>query len=312
MAYNGIGNNNGAGSSLELFEGRMMTDVVLYFQETNVLRDLITVKNITSGKSAAFPIVGNTSAVLKTNDASELVVQNIKHTDRVINIQGLLVAHSYVTDIDDAMLHYDPKAAHTESIGRSLSKYYDEQAILTAISAGKIVDATTAASAGLKAFDDDRFTKEITVALANITSGAAIYAASVAAMTEYRSKDIVGDPSYLYRPAQYFALLNNPSQDGLTWVNDEYAQSGKVPMVLGGKVYYSPHFPAGTGTAGAIAAGDYLGLLFSKESVGAVELLSTSVRADYVPTRVSTLIVGKMAYGMGVLNHGAAVGIKAA
>lgn len=311
MAYASVGNNNGAGSAQELFEQKMMTDVLKYFKVTNVVRELITVKNITQGKSASFPIVGNSSAALKTNDAEELAVQTVKHTDRIINIQGLLVGHSYVTDIDNAMLHYDPKAAHTESIGRSLSKYFDVQGIGVAIAAAKIVDSTTATAAGLKDFSDDKYTEEVEITLANILSGGAIYGACAAAMTEYRSKDIVGDPTFLLRTAQYFALLNNSAQTGITWVNDPYVQSGKVPMVLGSKVVYSPHFPAGTGASGAIATGDYLGLLFSKEAVGCVELLSTSVRSDYVPTRLATLIVGKMAYGMDILNHSAAVGIKA-
>ena len=311
MAYSSLGNNNGSGSAQELFETKMMTDVLKYFQETNVAKELITVKTIDSGKSASFPIVGNNTAALKTNDASELAVQTTKHTDRIINIAGLLVAHSYITDIDDAMLHYDPKAPHTESIGRSLSKYYDEEAITTMASAAEVVDTASATTAGLKTFDDDIFTVEDeSVTLANQSSGASIYAAIVGAITEYRDKDVIGQPAILLRPAQYFALLNNPANTGLTWVNDPYSQSGKVPMVLGSKVLYSPHFPALTGVGGIAAAGDHFGFCVSKEAVGAVELLSTSVRADYVPTRVATLVVGKMAYGMGILNHAACVGLK--
>ena len=104
-------------------------------------------------------------------------------------------------------------------------------------------------------------------------------------------------------------LLNNPAATGLTWVNDEYAQSGKVPMLLGKKVVYSPHFPAQTGIGGIMAAGDVGGLLFSKEAVGCLELMSVSTRVDYIPERLSNLVVGKMAVGYGVLNHACAINI---
>jgi len=106
----------------------------------------------------------------------------------------------------------------------------------------------------------------------------------------------------------YYSLLNNPANTGLTWVNDPSAQSGKVPMLLGKKVYMSPHFPALAGAT--IASGEYGGVLFSKEAVGCLELMGVSTRVDYIPQRLSHLLVGKMAVGYGILNHGCAINIK--
>lgn len=313
MAYSPIGSNNGTGDGSlptatidrELFAKKFSTDVLKYFMDTNVAQALITKRTIDSGKSESFPVVGNATAVDIANDGAELAVQNLKATEREIAIGDLTVAHAWITDLDKAMAHYDSQSAQAESIGRALAKKVDQDIIAEVIAAGAVVDATSATAAGLKAFSDDIYTAEIQ---GDLTTGAGVYAACVLAETERTSKDTVGEPVFLFRPAQYFMLLNNPAQTGLTWVNDEYSQSGKVPMLLGKKVMYSPHFPALAGST--IAAGEVAGVLFSKEAVGQLELMSVSTRVDYIPQRLSNLVVGKMAVGYGILNHACAINIK--
>ena len=307
MAYSSIGSNNGSSQTdRSLFEKKMSTDVLKYFQDTNVVKALVTVKSIENGKSEAFPVVGNVTAAEIDNDAAELSLQAISATEREILIGKMTVAHSWITDIDQAMVHYDNKSAQVESIGRSLAKLVDEKLILELASAANIVDSTTAGTYGLSAFTDDIYTQRTTLAIGDILDGAKVYAALASAMSHYRDQDMVGEPVFLLRPAQYFALLNNTANTGLTWVNDPYSMSGKVPQVLGAKVIYSPHFPAVTAVTDDVID---MGFLFSKEAVGMLELLSVSIRTDYVPTRVSNLITGKMACGYGVLNHGACIGI---
>lgn len=313
MAYNPIGSNNGTGTGAlptaagdrTLFAKKFSTDVLRYFMDTNIMKELITCKSIDAGKSESFPIVGNATAVDIANDGAQLAVQNLKATEREIAIGDLTVAHAWITDLDKAMSHYDSQSAQSESIGRALAKKVDIDVLNKVIEAGTIVDSISATAAGLKAFSDDIFTAEVSAVL---TNGAGVYSACVDAVSEYTTKDAVGDPRFVFRPAQYFMLLNNPAQTGLTWVNDPNAQSGKVPMLLGKKVHYSPHFPALAGAT--IALGEVGGVLFSKEAVGCLELMSVSTRIDYIPQRLSNLVVGKMAVGYGVLNHSCAINIK--
>ena len=313
MAYSPIGSNNGTGDGSlptatldrELFAKKFSTDVLKYFMDTNIMKPLITNRTIDSGKSESFPVVGNATAVDIANDGAELAVQNLKATEREIAIGDLTVAHAWITDLDKAMAHYDSQSAQAESIGRALAKKVDTDVLSEVIAAGAIVNSTTASSYGLKAFSDDIYTVEIE---GDLTDGAGVYAAAVAAVTEEANKDTVGESQFVFRPSQYFMLLNNPAQTGLTWVNDPYAQSGKVPMLLGKKVHQSPHFPALAGAS--IAAGEVGGVLFSKEAVGCLELMSVSTRIDYIPQRLSNLVVGKMAVGYGVLNHACAINLK--
>lgn len=309
MAYNSVGENNGAGggTARELFQQKAATDVLKYFKVTNVARALITNDSIENGKSKAFPIVGIATAASRDEETlTELSLDSVKSTERVILIDNLSVAHSWISDLDDAMVHYNAKSAHIESIGRALSKAVDIAIIAKVIEAGRIVDGTAATAAGLKTFADDVFSSivqdqnDFDTAL----TGSEVMVMCHAAMTEFREKDCVGDPVFLLRPQPYFALLNNAAQTGLTWVNDPYAQSGKVPMMLGAKVVYSPNFPAVTATTGDENA---YGVLFAKEAVGILELLSVSIKTDYIPTRLADLMVGKMAVGYGILNHGSAI-----
>ena len=316
MAYNPIGANNGSqigsGSNLdqrELFAKKFSTDVLKYFMDTNVAKELVTNRSISSGKSESFPIVGNAVAVSHANDSLDLAIQNIKSTEREIVIGDLTVSHAYITDIDKAMVQYDAQSAQSESIGRALAKKVDQDVILEIIRAGTIVNtaAADAATPALRAFDDDIFTAEIS---APLNDGAAVYNACVLAVTEESEKDTVGESVFLMRPAQYFMLLNNPASTGLTWVNDEYAQSGKVPMMLGKRVIKSPHFPSLSGLTGEMVLGDVGAVLFSKEAVGCLELMSVSTRVDYIPEKIASLVLGKMAVGYGILNHGCAINIK--
>lgn len=320
MAYSPIGRNNntaaaGTGSAAdnavdrELYLKKLATDVLRYFMDTNVARPLVTNRSIDAGKSEAFPIVGNIDAVEILNDALELPVQTLTATEREIVIGNLTVAHSFITDMDSAMVHYDAKAAHTESIGRSLAKIVDKRIIEEVIKASDVIDAPSALAALLLPFDDDIYTAKVTVEAGKVTLGSEIYAKLIEMNTEYVEKDIIGEPVYLLRPASYFAVLNNPMQTGLTWVNDEFSQSGKVPLVMGRRVMMSPHFPAYT-VAGVPTVGACQGLLFAKESVGVLELLSVSMRSDYIPLRLANLTVGKMALGYGILNHGAAIKLE--
>lgn len=310
------GQNNNAGDDRALFEKKMQTDVLRFFQATNVAKELVTVKTIQNGKSAAFPVVGNASATYH-DVGTELGSKKIASTEREITIDKILEAHTYVPDIDDAMVHYDANSAYNEAIGRALGKKYDQDLFRMIAKAALIEDSTDAAAAGLKAFADDIYSLPVTFAAAgDEVKGDKVYAKIVEAISNWVEQDIVGEPVIVLQPESYFALLNNPAQTGMTWVNDEASQTGKVPTVLGKRVLTSPHVPKSDDTSNASVLAKYQGdfsnvqgLMFSKEAVGALELMSLQLRSDYVPTRLSTLIVGKMLVGFGILNHSAAVAI---
>lgn len=310
------GQNNGTGDDRALFEKRMETDILRFFQATCIGKALVMNKTIPHGKSAAFPVVGNASAEYHSPGAL-LEGNTIKATEREITIDAMMTAFAYIPDIDDAMVHYDANSAYNESIGRALAKRYDQDLFRMVAKAALIEDATDAQNAGLLAFDDDLYTTSVEFdAAGDEKDGGKIFIKISEAIAQWKEKDVVGDPNIVLPPISYYALLNNPANTGLTWVNDEFAQSGKVPLILGHRVHMSPHVPQVDDSSNTDIAAKYrgdfsniAGLVFAKEAVGALELLGLSMRSDYVPTRLSTLVVGKMAVGFGILNHSAAIAL---
>lgn len=311
------GQNNNAGDDRALFEKKMQTDVLRFFQSTNIAKELVTNKTIDAGKSAAFPVIGNATAAYHEVGV-ELDGTQISATEREITIDKVLEAHVYIPDIDEAMVHYDANSAYNESIGRALGKKFDQDLFRQIVKTANIIDDASALAAGLLVFDDDIYSPVTTFAVAgDEIIGSKVYAKMVEMISTWTSLDIVGEPVFVLKPESYFALLNNPSQTGMTWANDPASQSGKVPMVLGKRVLTSPHIPQADDSLNTAVNTKYradftktVGVLVSKEAVGALELMSLSVRTDYVPTRLSNLTVGKMLVGFGTLNHTCAMVLK--
>lgn len=308
------GQNNKTGDDRILFEKKMQTDVLRYFQSTNIAKELVTNKTIENGKSAAFPIVGNATAQYHTV-GTLIDGTGVAATEREITIDDMLIGFAYIPDIDEAMVHYDAKSAYNESIGRALGKRYDQDCFRMVAKAGFILDDASALAAGLKVFDDDFYHENVSFAAAgDELIGSKVYEKIVSAIAQWSRKDIVGEPVIVLQPESYYALLNNPAQTGMTWANDPASQSGKVPLVLGKRVLTSPHIPQADDSANTAINAKYradfslvVGLVFAKEAVASLQLLGLQMRSDYVPTRLATLVVGKMAVGFGVLNHQCAI-----
>ena len=94
-----------------------------------------------------------------------------------------------------------------------------------------------------------------------------------------------------------------------------YAE-GTVLKVAGIHLVKSPHLPNSNVTTGPSAyQGNFSntqGLVFHKSCMGTVKLRDLSVRADYDPRRLGTLIVAKYLLGHGILRPESAVELKSA
>ena len=99
---------------LKVFSG----EVLQVFEENNALLPLVRQRTISSGKSAQFPVTGVATAKYHTPgesimgsgtdtsspadgvlDSSKYLTQ-MKHTERVISIDGMLVSSAFIGDID--------------------------------------------------------------------------------------------------------------------------------------------------------------------------------------------------------------------
>jgi len=94
---------------LKVFSGEVLTA----FNTNNIFMDKHTVRTIGSGKSASFSFVGDyaqTDVGVHTA-GSEINGNDILHNEKVVSIDGLTIAHTFIASIDEAR-----SEAHTSEL----------------------------------------------------------------------------------------------------------------------------------------------------------------------------------------------------
>jgi hypothetical protein len=100
-------------------------EVFAAFSETTLMLDKHYVREIQSGKSAQFPKTWKVSAAYHTA-GQEMLGQDTSETERVISIDGLLVSHIGIYDLDEVMSHFDIRSRYTDELGKALARVLDE------------------------------------------------------------------------------------------------------------------------------------------------------------------------------------------
>ena len=314
----GLVNNSGTAYEalfLKVFSGEVLTA----FSENNVFSDALhTVRTISSGKSAQFPVTGTASAAYHT-PGNLLTGGAILHNEKVINIDDLLIAQTFVANIDELMNHYDVRAIYASELGKALAKTYDQNVAKCIANASRASTTLTGGSGGTVLTLASGNT-----ATANVTGdelAAAIYDIAQA----FDERDIPKtDRFVVLPPAEYYKLPESAtrtiSTDFNPGGNGSYA-SGNVQQIAGMPVIMSNNVPqsnVGSNPSGSnnTYSGDdskTIGLVFHKSAVGTVKLLDMTTEMsgqDYGVMYQGTLMVAKYALGHGTLRPEAAATIK--
>lgn len=122
-----------AGTEFDIFLKTFSGEILSAFEEKTVLRQLIQRRTISSGKSAAWPVVGTASAVyhvpgqniLTEGGASSTYLSTPGAQEKIINVDHLLTSSVLMVDIDTAMSHYDVRGRYADEIARALANKYD-------------------------------------------------------------------------------------------------------------------------------------------------------------------------------------------
>jgi len=314
----GLVNNSGTAYEalfLKVFSGEVLTA----FSENNVFSDALhTVRTISSGKSAQFPVTGTASAAYHT-PGNLLTGGAILHNEKVINIDDLLIAQTFVANIDELMNHYDVRAIYASELGKALAKTYDQNVAKCIANASRASTTLTGGSGGTVLTLASGNT-----ASANVTGdelAAAIYDIAQA----FDERDIPKtDRFVVLPPAEYYKLAEGATRtinvDFNPGGNGSYA-SGNVQQIAGMPVIMSNNVPqtnvgSNPGGSNNTYSGDdskTIGLVFHKSAVGTVKLLDMTTEIsgnDYQVMYQGTLMVAKYALGHGTLRPEAAATIK--
>lgn len=326
----GLVNNTGTDVDalfLKVFSGEILTT----FEEANVMKGLHTIRTISNGKSAQFPVTGIADAKYHTPgqniaDAGNSYLSTIKHAEKVISIDDVLLASTFIANIDELKNHYDVRSIYAQELGRALAKRFDLATMKTLVAASRSAATITGGKGGIEIMSGS--------GSLNTATGAELQAALFEAAQKLDENDIPNDGQRfaIMKPRDYYTLLSS----GEEVINRDFGgrgdvATGNIPMIAGIKIYKSNHLADvatdlssdtnGDGSAavkndvfGGGAAGEgYNGDLSGTQvigghpsAIGTVKLLDLATESDYKVELQGTLFVAKYAMGHGVLRPEAA------
>ena len=319
----GLVNNSGTGYDalfLKVFSGEVLTA----FSENNIFNDsLHNVRTISSGKSAQFPVTGTATAAYHTVGTPLVGANQILANEKIISIDDLLIAQSFVANIDELKNHYDVRSIYAQELGKALAKRYDENVAKVIANASRASTTLTGGSGGLVTAFANGASKTTSAGVTGDDIAGAIYDIAQA----FDERDIPPTDRFcVLPPAEYYKLAESATRtvdvDFNPGGNGSFA-SGKIQMVAGIPVMMSNNVPQSnvgsevSGTNNSYAGDDSktIGLVFHKSAVGTVKLMDMTTEisgSDYGIMYQGTLMVAKYALGHGILRPECAATIKLA
>jgi len=317
-----------SGDALAIFLKKFSGEVLTTFDESNIMGDKAITKTIESGKSAQFPVTGVASASYHTPgqniaDAGNSYLSQIRHAEKIISIDPLLVSTTFISNLDEAMNHYDARSVYAHEIGHQLAVRTDTVKIKTHIAAAR----ASANYTGGKVGDQIDVSAESTTADSTETYTAANLQASLFLAAEKMDDNDVpndGQRFAVLSPTDYYLLVNagvttsalNRDIGGVGSI-----ATGEIPMVAGINIFKSTHIPTTDlsststgdgasnndvfGGSGVGYNGDFsdtVGIVSHPSAIGCVKLLDLAVETEYKIELQGTLLVAKYAMGHGVLR----------
>ena len=96
-----VGRVNAGGSEDALFLKVFAGEVLTSFERASVTAGAETVRTISNGKSATFPVMGRVAAAYHTPGA-EITGSDVNHNEKVITVNDLLVSSVFLSNIEEA------------------------------------------------------------------------------------------------------------------------------------------------------------------------------------------------------------------
>ncbi len=330
-----LGQVNASGDVNALFLKVFSGEILTTFEETNVMKDLHMVRTIQNGKSAQFPVTGIASAKYHTAgeniaDGGNSYLSAIKHAERVISIDDVLISSTFIANIDELKNHYDVRSIYAKELGKALAKRFDIATMKT----------LAAAARGTSEIGGDDGT--ILGASSSLFAGANATAAELidalyGVAESLDGKDVSDEGRFaVLSPADYYTLITADNSAVSLASNRDAGgvgniATGTISQVAGISLVKSNHLASisvaeasqdqdddgvnndvfgasGTGYNGDLSATRILA--GTKEAIGTVKLLDLATESEYQIERQGTLFVAKYAMGHGVLRPECAVEVR--
>lgn len=296
---------------LKVYAGEVLTA----FEQASVTMDKHVVRSISSGISAQFPLVwktASTTLMYTTNSggtttggttAYQLDGTAINKNEKVISIDGLLIADHFVNNLDEALNHYDVRSIYSREAGIALGTDWDKNVLqegvlgarsATLVSGGNGGSTLTNASYG--------------------TSGSTLGSGLFDAAEQLDENNVPENDRYMYvRPAQYYLMAETTDLINRDWGGRGVYAEGEVMKVAGIHIVKTNNLPitdlSGNATHG-VDASTVKALVMHKSSVATVKLLNLAIETEYDIRLQGWWIVAKYAMGHGFIRPEGCVEFK--
>ena len=304
----GLVNNTGTDYDalfLKVFSG----EVLASFGRENQMLNMTTVRTISSGKSAQFPVTGTIDSSYHTV-GNEILGTQVKHAEKIINIDDMLIAHAFIAEIDELKNHYDVRSVYSKEMGQALAKKVDQHLLQLAFIASDNNATITGGNFGGNVTDADAKT--------NATS---LIASIFEAIQKLDENDVPSSDRFIVTtPDIYYQLCNvdklvsrDFSSNNGDFGKGTVVSIGGVPVIKSNTAVtaFTDQSSAISGTNNTYNVdAQYVGaVVFHKSAVGTVKLKDLVMESTYDPTKIGTLMTGRLALGHGILRPESAVRI---
>lgn len=319
LADTGISNPGqklSAGDRDALFMKVFSGEVLTAFARNTVMMSRHQVRTIDHGKSASFAVMGRTRAkYLAPGNSLDDQRKKFEHSEKIIAIDGLLTADCLITDIDDAMNHYDVRVEYSRQLGEALAQSAD-CAIINELANMAAKDAAVPENIPDNGTGVDKvkgtgkaFEFETGLNLSQSADyGRKIIEGLLAARAAFTKNYVpMGDRYCLLTPEGYSALIKALMPDSANYQALFDPNSGKLQTICGFEVIEVPHL-LNDGVDGKhtlnkkLATAKLQGIVFHRSAVGTVKLKDLAMerarRAEYQADQ----IIAKYAMGHGGLR----------
>lgn len=308
-----IGQVNSSGTADALFLKVFSGEVLSTFAKENLMLGMTTVRTISNGKSAQFPVTGTVSANYHTA-GNEITGQAIKHNEKVINIDDMLLADAFVAEIEELKNHYDVRSIYSKEMGQALASKVDTHLLSLAILASQASANISGGNGGTEITDADANT--------NATSLISSVFEAIQKLDENNvptaGRVCIVAPDQYYQLANVDKLVNRDfSSDNGDFGKGTVLSIGGVPIVKSNtavSVFGTDLSASISGTNNTYNGNfsNHHAVVMHSSAIGTVKLKDLVMESTYDARRLGTLMTARMALGHGILRPESVVSIKTA
>lgn len=314
---------------LKLFSGELFKA----YQNQTIARDTVMRRTLKNGKSMQFIFTGALDSyyhvpgtpILGATTSGGSNANRLPVAEKTIIMDDLLVASTFVYDLDETLAHYDLRGEIARKLGYSLANKYDENIFRT----------IALASRQGAAVDDQNAGTEIEIGFAaragQTTHSDKMVEAFFRAARRFDETNVPADGRVAVMPPQtYYQLLREVDSNDLInrdEIGDARQNASGLYSIAGIKIMKSNNLPndfrdqvSGENNTYAGSSNDdgdfrsLQALIYHRDSAGVVEAIGPQVQTTNGDVSVmyqGDLIVSRLAMGCGHLNVAGAVSIVA-